>query len=58
MSQHGDHWDAETKQLFDTLPKMVQESIMQSGVWIQNADQLKKLADRLTKAGDRENTQN
>ena len=47
MMQQSNKWDNETRALFDTLPKLVQESVMQSGVRIESAAQLKSLAEKL-----------
>lgn len=44
-------FNAETKAYFETLPRLVQESIIQSGVQIQNKQDLEKFVSGLTQSG-------
>lgn len=40
--------DPQMKQYFDTLPKSVQETILQSGTQVQSLDQLKSIAENFS----------
>ena len=41
--------DPTIKQYFDSLPPFIQETIMQSGVRIESAEQLKACAEKIIK---------
>ena len=48
MENYGTSWDSKTKAYFDSLPKLLQESIMQSGVRIQSEADLQALSQHLS----------
>ncbi len=49
MENYGTSWDSKTRAYFDSLPKLLQESIMQSGVRIQSEADLRSLSEQLSK---------
>lgn len=50
-------FDDQTQRLFDTLPKLIQETIMMSNVEIHNKSDLEKIAKNISKSSSQTTTE-